>query len=298
MLSSIRNSNNQLFQETIFLLNLLLRKKRYQYCLRKLPNIRFRQMAELKKKKQSDTIFILGSGSSIAELGKTEFATIAQHDSIGFNFWLLHPYVPTYYTAEFKPSCERSANLWRSLNIRAEDYQHTAVVLKYSEGFQEGCHHLPSNLDEIYLTSQLNIPGNNEDSLAKWLKFLKSKNFFSQNNEDGCIIYRQASISWLITLALRLGYKRIVLCGIDLNKPEYFFDIEKGFIRARGLQVPEAGFKGETHPTESLVDRVAQTPISVVLQIINQTLLKPEGVELLIGSPSSALYPDFSLYDW
>lgn len=298
MFSSIRNSNNSLLQGAIFRINLVLRSKRYQYCLRQIPNGPYKQLSELRRYKQSDTLFILGSGSSIAEFGDREIDHIGKHDSIGFNFWLLHPFVPTYYTVEFIASSERSGELWNALKIRAEEYRSTPVIFKYSKGFRESAHLIPKALKEIFLTSQLNIPGSDLKSLSKWLLFLRRKKLFHNGNDENCIVYRQASVSWLITLGLRLGYKKIVLCGIDLKKPEYFYDIDKSFPLSKGLPIPGDSFEGQTHPTESLAESVSQTPISSVLQTVNETVLKPEGVELFIASRSSALYPAFDLYDW
>jgi hypothetical protein len=50
--------------------------------------------------KTSDTLYILGSGISIMDLNQEQWNVISSHDSIGFNSWMHHPFVPTYYCME------------------------------------------------------------------------------------------------------------------------------------------------------------------------------------------------------
>ena len=46
--------------------------------------------------KRSDTLIVLGSGASINDISPERWKAIARHDSVGFNFWPIHPFVPTY----------------------------------------------------------------------------------------------------------------------------------------------------------------------------------------------------------
>src|ERR1700732_770880 len=55
---------------------------------------------DLRKWQNSDTLFILGSGPSINQISSERWAAISHHDTIGFNFWLYHRFVPKIYFAE------------------------------------------------------------------------------------------------------------------------------------------------------------------------------------------------------
>ena len=57
-------------------------------------------------KRKSDTLFVLGSGASIHDLNETEWAAIAAADSVGFNNWSLHPFIPTF--------CQSRGRIWRT----------------------------------------------------------------------------------------------------------------------------------------------------------------------------------------
>src|SRR4051812_26800845 len=80
--------------------------------------------------KQSDTLFVLGSGSSINQISAERWSGIAAHDTLGFNFWLYHPFVPRFYffenvgaaAAVFEP-------LKQAIASRAADYADVPKIM-------------------------------------------------------------------------------------------------------------------------------------------------------------------------
>src|ERR1035441_1165666 len=52
---------------------------------------------DLSRIKTSDTVFVLGSGWSINEIGDERWKVIGRHDSIAMNFWPAHALVPRIY---------------------------------------------------------------------------------------------------------------------------------------------------------------------------------------------------------
>ena len=228
MKNHIRNSKNGYLQGLVFIANLCLKEFRYLVSRRRASQFcRYHNIHLLKKYKTSDTLFILGSGSSISAYTQAQFNHIANHDSVGFNFWLLHEFVPTFYTAEFIPKSSRSEALWYNLDRRKEDYKNTHIIYKYSQAFKDQISLMPRGLKRKYLTSQLNIPGMSGRSIQRWFTVLDALGFFSPNSRSQCMLYRQASLSWFLSLALRLEYQNVVLCGVDLNSTDYFFDLHK-----------------------------------------------------------------------
>jgi hypothetical protein len=78
--------------------------------------------------KTSDTLFILGSGSLINELDDDDWRLIAAHKSVGFNFWPIHKFVPTYYFYETSKHDDRNTLLASLLRSRRADYSRTVLV--------------------------------------------------------------------------------------------------------------------------------------------------------------------------
>src|SRR5205085_6794487 len=74
---------------------------------------------DLSQLKTSDTLFILGSGPSINAISPDRWEAIARSDSIGFNFWLYHPFVPKIYffesTSPWQGSGEQASRLHREV---------------------------------------------------------------------------------------------------------------------------------------------------------------------------------------
>ena len=92
---------------------------------------------DLSAVKTSDTIFILGSGPSINGISPERWTQIAKHDSVGFNFWPFHPFVPRMYFFESIPydltDPGRESEVYRivrrMLTDRAEAYKNTLKVI-------------------------------------------------------------------------------------------------------------------------------------------------------------------------
>lgn len=299
LISKLRKSQSEFVQGAIFLANLKLRNIRHRINQQKVSSkVQLNPVWNVERYKKSDTLFILGSGASIASYSDKQFERIGQHDSIGFNFWLLHEFIPTFITLEFIENSDRSDSLWRNLNKRKEDYENVPIIFKYSNAFLNQCSQVPSQLKEVYLASCLSIPGKHENVLERWIKYLNAKGYFSPKNKSQNILYRQASLSWLISFALQLEYKHIVFCGVDLNSPEYFYELNSEYILKNALDIPVSGFVGDKHPTESIELSVVHTPISRVLKLSQDLILDGQAVQLWIGSKNSALYPDIPAYEW
>jgi len=84
--------------------------------------------SNLESYKQSDTLFILGSGSSVNAISGERWQVIAKHDTVGFNFWLFHPFVPKMYFIEAISLAEQPAvyaTYQELAKRRASDYSET-----------------------------------------------------------------------------------------------------------------------------------------------------------------------------
>ena len=119
---------------------------------------------------------------------------------------------------------------------------------------------------------------------------------------------KRASIFMTMSFALLAGYRRIVLCGVDLANTAYFYHDPRH--EARGLPVPpmlpataeelarkytQHGLKMSQVPDPSVHNTIDPAlnplPMDKVIHAFNEEVLKPEGVELYVALPSSKLFP-------
>ena len=90
----------------------------------------------------------------------------------------------------------------------------------------------------------------------------------------------------LITLASRIGYRNIVLCGVDLSNSGYFYQDVTRYPDMAGFA---SSPPGDRHVL--MADQLPHCGADEVIFAINDLLLKPRGQRLFVENPSSALHP-------
>ena len=85
-----------MFLRAYYLKYLLSELRRDEYCRRQMGIRPFSDL-DLRALKRSDTLFVLASGTSINQIPPARWKVIDQHDSVGFNYWPIHSFVPTMY---------------------------------------------------------------------------------------------------------------------------------------------------------------------------------------------------------
>lgn len=254
----------------------------------------------LKQHKTSDTLFILGSGSSINSISPDEWAVIEQADSLGFNYWPIHDHVPTLYVAEIcavpagqEENYRRYCDL---MQVRAGDYAKIPIVIKdgervKSEWLREYILNFPESLRQnISLTWDWEIPDDDDDGLAESL--LRWDRWGLLEKDWAPCLRKRASVFFLVLLAVRAGYRQIVLCGVDLDNNEYFYRLREAEFSGKGRPVPQPApvhVDSGVHKTDNL--QYGQMPISKAIEVLDRCILKPKGIRLSVGLQSSKLYP-------
>ncbi|MFT6323765.1 MAG: hypothetical protein ACJAWO_001321 [Halieaceae bacterium] len=142
----------------------------------------------------------------------------------------------------------------------------------------------------------------NENVLKRHIKTWMEKKHVDLSE----VFHYAGSLSYVITMAYIMGYKKIVLLGVDLNSSEYFYSSKKAGDLAKGFNEFQINRPKEekwnlkaTHNTMSkkVSGSFGCLPISYFIQNFSD-LAKKQGVELLIGNRGSALYPMLDLYSF
>jgi hypothetical protein len=271
----------------------------------------FRKLNELpiKRYKTSDTIFIMASGSSISSYSKDNWDIIKSHDSIGFNFWPVHDFIPTYYQVEIpQASLDRVATLAMILNFKKNAYKSVPIILKTTHITPSRRDVFFQTLDEsylpnIYISRMIPIPGLATAAKRKSIELLNRIGYFEYGKRFNSVTGWASSITDLLHIALRFGYKNIVLCGVDLNDSRYFYEVDADYYEGKGVPIPENIYiKDSKHRVNQKINLLPEAPewgsvkLRDTLLHLNNIVLKKRGVKLFVALKSSALYPDFPDY--
>jgi hypothetical protein len=244
--------------------------------------------------KKSDTVFLLGSGPSINLISKQKWSSIAKHDSMACNFWLFHDFVPTFYFYEAIGCREgKISEVFRHIvQKRAQEY---ARCVKVATGMML----LAPDFDllrpdawnqDLYNVYTIPVAARNEVEFVHGLRLLRSLGLFSPSGRIRFIFKQASSVTGLISLAVRMGYKQIVLCGVDLHTSEYFYHDPE--LYPDGAEV-EFQPRNAPHllvtPQPQKISWKILTDTAIVL--VNREILEPAGVKIYVENRSSRLWP-------
>ena len=241
-------------------------------------------------------MYILGSGASIADLSDRAFELIGKHDSIGFNFWLVHDFVPTYYLAETSPAAGRNSVFFDLLSQRQVDFANTPLILQYKHWrrHQKGFGDIPARLrNNVYLHAPWALlsphPAVVSWQIKRWCKRRASREWRLMH-----LLHHRATLCLAIVFGAVCGYSKLVLVGIDLRDTRYFWEVDDR--RWSGRPVPDNIQENEIHATADarLNSSLRTLPATEFLLQLKTLWLDPAGIEVTVANPESLLI-DFGI---
>jgi hypothetical protein len=253
-------------------------------------------------------LFILGSGSSINSLTEKNWSEIGENMSIAINNFLSHSFTANIYSLETGNVFDQYAfnEIYLELLSMKCNPNKIKVLLNYN--------HLPVNeLDRDIFLKDLSKIGV-DYQIHKPLKLPTSNKFILKNilalpnvlipfNDYRCTIHHGSSLSTVMMLGARLGYKKIVLVGFDLNDSNYFFYTQKSLVSKRltnlyqsilGKDLDKPHIQSQKSHTNSF--SAVTTP--EFLEVFKKIFGKKYGVKLYISNPKSLLAEQLEVYNF
>lgn len=163
---------------------------------------------DLIAKRRSDTAFVFGTGASLLDITPEQWAGISKHDVVSFREFHRQRFVRADYhiTAEIDDVDEYARSLW-SNPLYADCLYLIQEGWRAERGNELVGRGLPPD----------GTPMMRYRRRARGIYAPPSKRF-----EDG-IVHGYGSICGVTNICLLLGWKRIVLCGIDLYDHRHFY---------------------------------------------------------------------------
>ena len=243
---------------------------------------------DLQKVKSSDTLFVLGSGPSINRILAERWRAITRHDTVGFNFWLLHDVVPKFYFFESLPVSDPAYRvLLDVLSERASAYAETVKVIMDLEPPRESLFQLPPAIRKnLYAAKTVTTVARDQQELAAALHYLKRRGTFQPVTRFDALFKYNGSLTSMIALGVKMSYRRIVLCGIDMKRQDYFYQDPARYPRTQNMDFAPRDQKHHTYTSNPWM-----VPMTQVVEAMDRLVLKPAGIELYLENRDSALWP-------
>jgi len=244
----------------------------------------------LHRQKSSDTLSILGSGSSINELEQKDFDFINSTDSLALNWWgVYHDFVPDFYKFEFLGYPELNNKWIDNMNDSANKYKDTTFIFEpehlfnVGENISESLNRLSDPIIDGMVDIRISqfFVGKNADFSPELLSYI-----FPTVFRDRFLHYR-GSLSQALSMACFMGYENIILFGVDLNDSAYFFGEHPVW------EVKERPDTDEKHATAT---EKRFKGIDDYIRVLAEEILPGKGIQLYIGSEQSELHPDLTYF--
>jgi hypothetical protein len=261
-------------------------------------------------RRTSDTLFVLGGGESINQLPTSAWNTVGAADSLGLNFWLMHQFVPTAYVQEWiGPSpdpvlTERLAVRHEILRRRRAQIDDTPFFFRtLALRRRRGQRMLPTDVDDqlglprpqVTVTFDLNLLPLGVEGFTRTMALAKRCGFLEPRRSWRYLPTARGTVLWSILFAARLGYREVVLCGIDLHGTRYFYEDPDAPMVDSDLPLPPNIQDGAVHRTNDPAE-----PGPTMREIIAALggVLRDIDLSLSVAHPSSLLAQDLPVFDW
>ena len=175
------------------------------------------------------------------------------------------------------------------LERRYEAYANTVKIATEVRplGPRQMLFELPEGIKKnLYVGFSMPVVARNEEELSAGIKYMRSIGAFKPRTNVAWLFKYGGSVIAMMSLAALMGYKRIVLCGVDLNKQDYFYHHRERY--------PEyADWEFVSRKAVHLTTRRLPwlVPAQSAIYIFKELILDPEGIELFVESQQSTLYP-------
>jgi hypothetical protein len=223
---------------------------------------------EVRASRKTDTVFIFGSGASLNDIDAAEWQAIGRHDTIGFNWFVHQQFIRCdYHLIREIGSSDLDPAVWqpqmtRYFELIRANPSYARTIFLVQTGFK-------ATNGNRAIGLRLLPPG---ARVFLW-RSRRDRTEPTQSLRDG-LVHAQGTLAECVNFAFLMGWRRIVLAGVDLYDRRYFW-----------LPPDQAG-TGDTNPGEE--HRTARSGLVEMLGQWRQQFLR-DGVELFVYNSRSLL---------
>jgi len=236
-----------------------------------------------------EKFFILGSSASVEELTSASFDEIRSGTSVGINAWALHSFVPDIYAYEPVPNPDSDHFSTLSYLNRTEVTSRSpmTLILRPRNPIEASqLEQIPSKLRKgTFLYGRISPYTRQEKNLRKdlptLLRFLKKNRGPIITIDSGATIVRMAS------LAILMGFKKVIFVGVDLKDTRYFWQVNPSYLDRLGISSFDSEQKWQVHETE--MEGFAPFVASTMIRELSTVAERHFGTSFFATSETSRL---------
>jgi hypothetical protein len=245
---------------------------------RELPRRPIVDEEALRSARRSDTVFVFGSGASLNTITDSEWMRIAAHDTFGFNWFVHEPYIRCDFHLIRQIADSNERVIWEP---QIRDY---CAMLEsnplYAETFLLVQHEWQARGPNLALQLEV-FPQRHR--VFPWRTNRDSD--LSRSFQNG-LVHGSSTLIDTVNAAYLLGWKHIVLVGVDLYDRRYFW-LPDGTTRSVDEARSAAFDDVHTQASTGLADRLGRW----------RAVLETEGVRLSVYNPRSLLTTTLPLFE-
>ena len=249
--------------------------------------------SDLLARKKSDRIFVIGCGSSLNEIQGETWKRFAEYDSIGFNGAFYQHWLPlTFFILRAWSEDAIGGLAWHKDCIEVQS------AIEANRCLDETLFCFPDGVTSIF-TNRLvgHKMWNDRHPLFYYLPDKLSR-YPHQNIREG-LVHRAGTLASTISLAVALGYREIVLVGIDLYDNRYFWlPPDKTF---GWLETEQMSGESDTTARGLEVEMQHNTASNGIVEIIGQWdkhLRATSGQKISVFNPRSLMARTVPIFTW
>lgn len=237
------------------------------------------------KNKKTDVVFLIGSGSSLNDLTENQWNIINKYDNLGVNNIFYHPFfIPKMLHLELK------SYDWGIAKERLKE--------KWEKGWKNVKYILPIDRSR-YIADAIGHIG--EATIFTYS--YKSRGEHPKKNPNVKIdanfnpleyLFKSydTSVSTIIQILYIMGYRKIILLGLDMNNSKYFWTDMKPEIRGKvhdeWNKQREGKDKNQPHNASHLKNYIID---------FNNRHMIPKKREIFVGHTTTSLYPELKYFN-
>jgi hypothetical protein len=260
--------------------------------------------SSIQRHKKSEVLFILGSGPSINLITDSEWEHIRKHDSVGFNWWMAHDFIPSFYLLQFA----NSEALFKLIQTRSPDYRHVPLILR-GDSFANGSLPLGENPKfdflkehELYYLREYAISSRCAIDIHKLFQHVELLGMLTHGSIGTLVPKWRSTLGLLMSWGYQMGYNKMVLCGMDMHSNEHFWHDLKHKEMCHRYNLPgveSAKKKNKGYGIMAFTDEaISQNTVPRYVTELAHWMNERADVHTFVNSTQTILYPSLPAYSF